>query len=132
MRPSRLNHYQETKLTTATPAVLARMALEECVRSARRAIEFQRQSAVLERGRAISKAMNLLNEFSAVLNEEANPELVANLRRIAAFAHERLFQAHVEQSESRIEEAIAVIEPVAEAWATVERRQYQPGNTLPA
>ena len=114
--------YQKTRLLTATPATLARIALEEAVRSARQALASLNAGEIAQRSSAITKAMNLLSEFVASLNDAAAPELCVNLRRLCDYAHRRLMQAHVHQSAKMLQEVIDLIQPIAEAWATGEQR----------
>lgn len=114
--------YQQTRLLTATPATLAGIALEESVKSTRAALAWLNAGEITERSSAITKAMNLLAEFVAALNDSQSPELCANLRRLCDYAHQRLTQAHVHQSAKMLQEVIDLIQPISEAWATVEHR----------
>lgn len=114
--------YQETRLLTAAPGVLAGIALAESVQATRSALTWLKAGEIGQRSRAITKAMNLLAEFVATLNDSASPELCANLRRLCDYAHQRLMQAHVHQSAKMLQEVIDLIQPIAEAWMTVERR----------
>jgi flagellar protein FliS len=114
--------YQETRLLTAAPAALAGIALEESVKSTRAALAWLKAGDIAQRSRAITKAMNLLAEFVATLNDSASPELCTNLRRLCDYAHHRLMQSHVHQSAEMLQEVIDLIQPIAEAWTTMERR----------
>ena len=122
MQTNKLFSYQETRLMSAPPSTLARVALEEAVKAAHAAISDLKAGDPARRSRAITKSMNLLTEFMAMLNDEAEPELCFNLKRTCDYAHRRLLQAHVNQSEPMLREVISLIQPIAEAWATVERR----------
>lgn len=122
MQANKFFSYQETRLLTAPPSTLARVALEEAVKAANAAISCLKSGDVPQRSRAITKSMNLLTEFMAMLNDEADPELCLNLKRTCDYAHRRLLSAHVSQSEPMLREVISLIQPIAEAWATVERR----------
>lgn len=122
MHANKLFVYQETRLLTAPPSTLARVALEEAVKAANGAIRALKSGDAALRSRAITKSMNLLTEFMAMLNDEAAPDLCLNLKRTCDYAHRRLLSAHVSQSEPMLREVISLIQPIAEAWATVERR----------
>jgi flagellar protein FliS len=122
VRQDKLMSYQETRLLTAPPAMLAGIVLEESVKSIRAALGWLKAGDIPERSRAITKAMSLLAEFVTSLNDSASPELCTNLRRLCDYAHQRLMQAHVHQSAKMLQEVIDVIQPIAEAWVTVERR----------
>lgn len=122
MEKNKFFSYQETRLLGAPPSTLARVALEEAVKAAHEAISALNAGDVVRRSRAITKSMNLLTEFMTMLNDEAEPELCLNLRRICDYAHRRLMEAHVNQSEPMLREIVSLIQPIAEAWATVERR----------
>ena len=122
MRTEKFMSYQETRLLTAPPAALAGIVLEEAVKSTRAALGWLKAGDIPQRSRAVTRAMNLLGEFAASLNDSAAPDLCTNLRRLCDYAHQRLMQAHVHQSSKMLQEVIDLIQPVAEAWATVERR----------
>ncbi len=114
--------YQETRLLTASPSTLAGIALAEAVKSMRAALGWLNAGEIVQRTAAITKAMNLLSHFVGSLNDETSPELCLNLRRLCGYAHQRLQQAHVHQSAQMLQEVIDLIQPIAEAWATVESR----------
>ena len=122
MKADKFMSYQATRLLTAAPATLAGIVLEESVKSTRAALAWLKAGDIAQRSRAITKAMNLLSQFVAALNDSASLELCANLRRLCDYAHQRLLQAHVHQSAKMLQEVIDLIQPISEAWTTVERR----------
>jgi flagellar protein FliS len=122
MRQNRFLAYQETRLLTAPPGTLARIALEESLKATRGAVAELRAGNPAQRSRAITKAINLLTEFTAMLNDRAAPEVCSNLRRVCDYAQRRLMEAHVKRSETMLTEVIRLLQPIAEAWTVVERR----------
>lgn len=122
MNPRKFQAYQETRLLTAQPGTLARIALEESLKATRCAIVELNSGNAVQRSRSITRAMNLLTEFAAMLNDRAAPEVCLNLRRLCDYAQRRLMEAHVKRSEPMMNEVIRLLKPIAEAWASVERR----------
>ena len=114
--------YQQTRLLTGQPGTLARIALEEAIAATRRAVAELRAGNVMQRSNAITKAISLLTEFVARLNDRAAPELCLNLRRVCDYAQRRLMEAHFRRSEVMMTEVVQLLRPIAEAWAAVERR----------
>ena len=122
MNPKKFLAYQETQLLTAQPGTLARIALEESLKAMRRAIVELQAGNIAQRSCAVTKAVNLLTEFAAMLNDGVTPDVCLNLRRICDYAQRRLMEAHFKRSESMITEVIQLVRPIVEAWTTVERR----------
>jgi len=122
MKSNKLVAYQETRLLTAPPGTLARIALEESLKATRSAVAELHGGNVPQRSRAITKAINLLTEFATMLNDRAAPEVALNLRRLCDYAQRRLMEAHFKRSEAMMTEVIGLLQPIAEAWTTVERR----------
>jgi flagellar protein FliS len=114
--------YQETQLISAPPGTMARMALEGSLKAARTASIELKAGRILERSRAITQAINLLTEFVAMLDDRHEPEVCLNLRRVCDYAQRRLMEAHAKKSESMIDEVVGLLQPILEAWKTVERR----------
>jgi flagellar biosynthetic protein FliS len=133
MRTNPLLAYQETRLLTAQPCTLARIALEESIKEVRNAVAELRAGNVIQRSRSITKSINLLTEFVGRLDDRSAPEVCLNLKRVCDYAQRRLMEAHFKRSEAMMTEVIGLLHPIAEAWATVERRslaapyQNQPG-----
>lgn len=123
MRTHRTSQYYENRVLSASSVTLARIILEHTVVAARLAVTHLNHGEIAERSKAISKAMNLLAEFSAMLNNEADVELCGQLRAVCDYAHQRLFQANVEQSEEKLQEVIRVLSPILEAWQEMERKE---------
>jgi flagellar biosynthetic protein FliS len=122
---NKLNKYQQNRVIAATGPALARIALDESIKSVRAAIGQLRAGDPMERSRHVSRAMSLLTEFGGMLNDSENPSLVRNIKSVIAFAHDRLIEAHAQQSEARMNEAIDVLKPILEAWTVAEQRSVR-------
>lgn len=130
MQKNRTVSYRENQIQAASPSTLARIALEESIKSIRTAIEQTKTQGHQARGESLSRAMNLLSEFAAILNESADPELVRNLKELTGYCHNQLLKAHIEQSEPLMAGVIQVLQPIVEAWITVERREIHQSAVL--
>jgi flagellar secretion chaperone FliS len=122
MHTDKMEKYRDSRVLAADPVALARILLEEALRSARLMQTSLKAGHTLERGRYATKTMQVLTEFALMLNDEAAPELSANLKKTCEYAQHRMMHAHIEQSEAKVAEVIALLQPILEAWTQVERR----------
>lgn len=123
MRTHRTSQYYENRVLSASSVTLARIILEHTIVAVRLAATHLSHGEIAERSKAISKAMNLIAEFSAMLNNDGDAQLCAQLRAVCDYAHQRLFQANVEQSEEKLQQVIRVLSPILEAWQEMERKE---------
>lgn len=113
--------YREMDITTASPETLVVRLYEGAIRNARSALAHQQAGRVAERGRAISRAVAIVSELSSALDMERGGEIARNLSGLYAFVNEQLVQANLEGRGDRIEDALRILDILAEAWVEVAR-----------
>ncbi|HVX67684.1 MAG TPA: flagellar export chaperone FliS [Bryobacteraceae bacterium] len=125
MRRNSLDSYRENRILTANSVTLGHILLEETLRATRLAQAHAAPEEAFERGRHASKAMNILTEFMLLLESDECPELAASLKRICEYAHYRLMSAHAQGAGEGFQEVLRLLQPILEAWTTVEKREAQ-------
>jgi flagellar biosynthetic protein FliS len=125
MRRNSLDSYRENRILTANAVTLGHILLEETLRATRAAQAHLAPEEAFDRGRDASKAMNILTEFMLLLESDECPELAAGLKRVCEYAHYRLMSAHMQGASEGFQEVIRLLQPILEAWTTVEKREAQ-------
>jgi flagellar protein FliS len=70
----------------------------------------------------LRRALDILAELRAALDLAAGGEIAHNLDRLYEFASDRLMRAAVGLANAPIEDALRVLEPLAEAWSELAAR----------
>src|SRR5205823_11713505 len=91
--------YMTERVLTASPMELIRMLYEGALSSVDLAIEQFRANDVMARGRAITKAVDILAELRASLREGVQPEYGSQLAELYGYMQNRLLMAHARKSE---------------------------------
>lgn len=114
-----------TSVQSADPHELVNLifnGLLETLNAAKGAMERQ---DVPTKGKAISKAVRLLDEgLKAALSPEGG-ELTHNLTNLYNYCIRRLTEANIHNEVSGIEEVQSLIEPVAESWRSIRNQVTQ-------
>jgi flagellar secretion chaperone FliS len=108
--------YLASRVAAATPAELTRMLFEGAVKSVQDAIAAHRAGDILERGNAVTKAVQILGELRFSLRRDVAPQYCDTLSGLYGYLQNRLIQAHAEKSESMLEEVRRLIETLLEGW----------------
>jgi flagellar protein FliS len=111
--------YQENRVMTQTPGRVVVMLYEGAVKFLKQAIREMEAGKYIEKGKSISRAVDIIQELNFTLNMEAGGEIAKNLRQLYAFMLERLFQANIRKDAGMIRETIKVLEGLNESWKAV-------------
>jgi flagellar protein FliS len=111
--------YQENRVMTQTPGRVVVMLYEGAVKFLKQAIREMEAGQYIEKGKSISRAVDIIQELNFTLNMEAGGEIAKNLRQLYAFMLDRLFQANIRKDAGMIRETIKVLEGLNESWKAV-------------
>jgi len=111
--------YQENRVMTQTPGRVVVMLYEGAVKFLKQAIREMEAGKYIEKGKSISRAVDIIQELNVTLNMEAGGEIAKNLRQLYAFMLDRLFQANIRKDAGMIRETIKVLEGLNESWKAV-------------
>ena len=119
------HRYQQMDIATASPESLIAKLLAAAIRHARLAIDPTGPDAAARRGSAISRVVAIVGELRSCLDHEQGGEIATNLESLYDFVLDRMLTANLEQRSEPIEEAIAVLTPLEEAWAEIAQQPKQ-------
>ena len=116
--------YQVVKVDTgvhaASPHRLVEMLFEEFLSSSARARGAIRSGDVQEKGRALGRAVRIIEEgLRAGLNLQAGGALAQDLHELYRYVTLRLTHANLNSDDAAIAECIALIQPLHDAWRAI-------------
>ena len=110
----------ESGVMSASPHRLIEMLFDAALLSIRGARLHMRGGNDAEKNKAITKAVDIVNQgLLAALDRERGGELANNLARLYDYAGRLLLQANVRNDESKLDEAQALLENIGSAWKEI-------------
>jgi len=110
----------QTGVSSATPHQLVVMLLDGALEAIHRARGAIRSQDVETKGKAIRKAVAIVDEgLKSCLNLEAGGELALNLSNLYAYVTTRLTQANLKSDEAALEECVRLLQPLRDAWSDI-------------
>ena len=113
------NAYLAAEVLAASPIRLIEILYDLGISTLENARDCCRAGDILGRGRYINKAFEVLVELTNSLDLDAGGGLAKNYARLYDYCQRRLLQAHIEQSETMIEEVQSLLSELREAWQGV-------------
>ena len=113
--------YREAAVAGANPVRLVILLYEQAIADLRRALAAQAKGEVEERTREINHAIQVLGHLQGTLDKEQGGKIAAILDRFYEQVRCGLVEAQCQQSVSLMEQQIAHLLQVHEAWCGVER-----------
>ncbi|CNC21458.1 flagellar protein FliS [Yersinia frederiksenii] len=116
----------ESGVMNASPHQLIMMLFDGAQSALIRAKILINQGETAAKGAALSKAINIINNgLSAGLDMEKGGELADNLSALYDYMSRRLLHANLHNDEQAIDEVLALLENIADAWRQIGPN-YQP------
>ena len=111
--------YQQTAVTTQTRGRLIVMLYEGAIKFLKMAIKEIEAKNPEQKGKYISKAVDIIFELNIVLDTEAGGEIATNLRKLYLFMVRQLTEASIKQDIGKIEEVIKLLEELNQGWKAI-------------
>ncbi len=111
--------YQEHAVTTQSRGQIVVLLYEGAIKFLRQAIREMGAGNMIEKGRLINKATEIIIELSVSLNMEAGGEIAENLRALYTFMGEQLVRANYHRDPRMIEDVIELLEELLQGWRAV-------------
>ena len=124
--------YLASRVQSASPMELIRMLYEGALDSVNKALEHLRAGQVMERGQAVTKASEIINELRVSLRPTADNEYSSNLAELYGYMQHRLLHAHVEQSEAMLSEVSRLLKCLLDGWVGAMRSQQANAKSIEA
>lgn len=113
----------ESSVMSATPHRLIGMLFDGAQTSIRAARLHMQSGDVAEKGKAISRAIDIVNQgLLAALDHERGGELAERLEQIYDYVVRLLLQANLHSDEQRLDEAARLLEDIGSAWREIGRQ----------
>ncbi|MCX6623942.1 MAG: flagellar export chaperone FliS [Acidobacteria bacterium] len=114
-----LTTYQEAAIFSADPKELTRMLYEAAIDAVRQARDCFDSGDILQRGRKVAKAINIIDELAVSLDFDASPEISRKLVTLYAYLRRQLTQAHATRTRAEYNEAEQILGTMLEGWRGV-------------
>jgi flagellar secretion chaperone FliS len=108
--------YLESEVLSADPIQLVQLLYRGAIEGIEQARQHVRSGDIAARGRAITKAGNIVAELIGAVDREKGGELARHLLELYDYVQRRLNQGHFEQSEAPLEEAGRLMATLLEGW----------------
>ncbi|WP_337262992.1 MULTISPECIES: flagellar export chaperone FliS [unclassified Serratia (in: enterobacteria)] len=120
----------ESGVMSASPHQLIVMLFDGALSALLRARILMNQGNIVDKGQAISKAINIIdNGLKNGLNHEQGGEIADNLAALYDYMKRRLMQANLHNDVAAIEEVTKLLENIADAWRQIGPN-YQPAQDV--
>ncbi|MDH5206494.1 MAG: flagellar export chaperone FliS [Hylemonella sp.] len=120
----------ETAVDGASPHQLVRLLFDALLQSLMTARAAMARDDTVVKGREIGKAVRIIEEgLKAGLNDAQGGEVAANLRGVYSYVVRCLTQANLHNEAAKLDEAIELLQPIAEAWKQIGPQSGQTSNT---
>jgi flagellar protein FliS len=112
----RLEEYRKNQFHTADRGTLLLMLYERAIDSLRKAKSHMEKGETAAKGACLSRAHAIVGELLTSLDFGVAGELPHRLAALYRFVLERILEAHAKQRAGAIDEALAVLEVLGQAW----------------
>lgn len=115
--------YQQVNLNSAvasaSPHKLISLLLDGFFERVIQAKAAMNANNIAAKGERIAKALDILTGLRAALDFEQGGEIAQNLDDLYEFAQRQLTQANLKNQPELLDEAVATLKPVQEAWRDI-------------
>jgi flagellar protein FliS len=118
----------ETKILSATPMELVKLLYQSAIEAVQSARHHLCLGEIVERGRSVSKAVEIVAELSGSLDHERGGELSTNLAALYDYLQRTLLDANFRQADDGLARTETLLKTLSEAWSTIET--LRPTNAL--
>jgi flagellar secretion chaperone FliS len=109
-------HYLETAILGADRLELTRMLYRGAIAAAQQARGNLQRGEIMQRSKSISRSLDFISELTLSLNHDAPGGVSQRLAELYQYVQQLLLKAHATQSDSKLAEAISVLETLLSAW----------------
>jgi flagellar protein FliS len=111
--------YQDNAVSTQSRGRLIVMLYDGAIKFMRLAIMEMEKKNYEAKGRYINKAIGIINELNAVLDQDAGGEIASNLRKLYLFMINHLSQANIKCDPQLVREVIKLMEELNRGWKAI-------------
>lgn len=109
----------ETKILSATPMELVKLLYQAAIEAVQAARQHLTRGEIVERGRSVSKAVEILAELSGSLDHQKGGELSTRLAALYDYLQRTLLDANFRQADGGLATAEVLLKTLNEAWSAI-------------
>jgi flagellar secretion chaperone FliS len=113
---NRKKEYVAQRVLSASPVELIYILYQSAVQAVDEAVIALQAGDILERGRAVTKAIEILSELQASLRRDVQEEYTNTLGELYGYMQQQLMRAHREKSETILLEVSRLLNTLLEGW----------------
>jgi len=113
--------YLEQHVTSASPVELIQLLYQSGVQAVEEAVVALHGGDILNRGRAVTKAIEILSELQASLRHDGQGEYASTLNGLYAYMQQQLMRAHRESSAPLLAEVSRLLNTLLDGWTQAFR-----------
>ena len=110
----------DTKILSATPMELVKLLYQAAIDAVQTARCHLSRGDIVERGRSVSRAVEVLAELNGSLDHKKGGELSARLAALYDYLQRTLLDANFRQTDDGLEQAEMLLKTLNEAWSAIE------------
>ena len=111
--------YHKTSVQTASKERILLMLYEGCIRYLKKCKLAMEAKNLAEKGVALGKAQDIINELMNSLNFEVGGDLAKQLESLYMFVFDQTTQANIHNDPVKIENCIKILETLYSGWKEV-------------
>jgi flagellar protein FliS len=125
------DEYKRNKIVTASGVELIVQFYDEMIRNIQIARSILTKGDTLtfdeikEKGKVISKAMNIVTGLAEALDMEKGGDISINLSKLYEFVNMRLLNANLNNDPAMLDEALRVLHELREAWEGILKQESE-------
>ena len=120
--------YREGAARGASSLGLVILLYEQVIQDLRRAGQAIDAGNIEARTNAVNHALDVLSQLQGTLNMQAGGAVAHNLERFYNLVRQKVFDAQCQPSKAALDEQIALLLDVRDAWVQAERMAFQPAS----
>jgi flagellar protein FliS len=124
--------YRTSAVSSSSPVGLVVLLYEQLVKDLRHAVDAMHARDVENRTRELDHALQIVGQLQGSLNRENGGEAARNLDRFYTLLRNRLLQAQLQVSPEILDEQIAVLLDLREAWLQLDGQNTPSHPTAPS
>ena len=110
----------DTRILSATPMELVKMLYQAAIEAVQAARQHLTRGEIAQRGRSVSRAVELLTELSGSLDHAKGGELSGRLAALYDYMQRTLLDANFRQGDDGLAKVEGLLRTLNEAWSAID------------
>ncbi len=120
--------YQQTQVVTASKEKILLMLYESCIRNFKKCREAMAAKNYAEKGVALGKAQDIINELCNSLNFDVGGDISRQLEGLYNHIFEQSTQANITNDPAKLDHCIKILETLYSGWKEAIEKNLAAGG----